>query len=108
MTVTLPKYSTTPPSVGMVTLFSTCPVAGLAHASVCEPPIQTAPPLTVGIELRPAPAPAPRRTIRVRSATGANQADSVMPTPVVPQTPPEVATRLPAVVVRSVMAEDPS
>ena len=46
------------------------------------------------------------RATRVRSPSGANQVHSDMPTPAVPQTPPAVATRFPAELVRSVIAED--
>src|SRR5260370_42168060 len=84
------------------------PVAGSAHSSVCEPPIQTVPPLKLGTESRPAPAPWLTRTMRVRSAFGANQTHSDMPTPTVPQTPPEVAIRFPPALPISAMADDPS
>src|ERR1700722_13613269 len=92
----------------MVTLRSTCPVTGLAHSSVCEPPTQTVPPLTAGAETRPPPGPVLTRATRGRPASGANQVHSDMPTPAVPQTPPVVATRFPAELVISVIAEDPS
>jgi hypothetical protein len=94
-TVTLPTYSTTPWSAGITVRASAFPVAGLAQMSSCEPPIQTAPPLTLGSEARPAPAPWVTRDERVRSPPGANQTHSDMPVPAVPHTPPEVAIRFP-------------
>jgi len=80
----------------MVVRASALPVAGLAQMSSCEPPIQTALPLTLGSEARPAPVPWVTRNERVRSQPGANQTHSLIPLPVVPQMPPEVATRFPA------------
>jgi hypothetical protein len=86
-------------------LASAFPVAGLAQISSCEPPIQTAPPLTLGSEARPAPAPWVTRDALARSPPGANQTHSDMPVPAVPQTPPEVATRFPPA--PPAMADDP-
>ena len=80
-TVTLPKYSTTPWSAGMAVRASTFPVAGFAQTSSCVPPIQTAPPLRVGSEARPPPAPWLTRNERDRSPPGANQTHSLIPDP---------------------------
>src|SRR5271169_5132176 len=92
----------------MAVLALTWPVTGSAQASFCEPPIQTAPPPKVGTESRPAPAPWLTRTTRVRSPFWANQTHSLMPMPTVPQTPPEVATRFPPVLLRPVIDDEPS
>src|SRR5690348_14330300 len=91
----------------MAVLARIAPVAGAAHASVCWPPSQTVPPLRVGTEFAPSPVPWVTWIIRVRSPSGANHTHWLMPTPAVPQTPPEVATRFPAVLVRSAIADDP-
>jgi len=92
----LPKYSTMPWSAGMAVDAIAFPVAGLAQTSSCVPPIHTAPPLSEGTESRPAPAPWETRKDLVRSPPGANQTHSLIPVPVVPHTPPEVARRFPA------------
>jgi len=83
-------------SAGMMVRAIAFPVAGLAQTSSCVPPIHTAPPLDAGSESRPAPAPWETRNDLVRSPPGANQTHSLIPIPVVPHTPPEVATRFPA------------
>src|SRR6516225_7890323 len=79
----------------MGALSRTRPVAGSAQASDCVPPIHMAPPARVGTEGRPPPAPWVTGDADARSPPGANHTHSLIPDPTVPQTPAEVAIRLP-------------